>query len=277
MSGAALRKALQLRPQFCSERTITSFRELAQLVVSCRPAMRHSMPFHLRGQKCILADKSFLSNYVGIQGAFFSISSISKWWKVWENLFTNKNIKGPSVQAGVGINERIRWDTDYRTCELAAKQACPCLQFIKETQSYPLGFFQILERDPKSSSHILESKDPSSWQTSTHLPKGLLNSTGKLKICHRKKGKKKNQKPTTKPRHMLWSEADFLLGLLTRIFPMSTAIPNILNYFWALKRSRSALSSVKVHLAASSAAPLANVLGLCTRSRKKNIVMMRLI
>lgn len=68
--------------------------------------------------------------------------------------------------------------------ELAAKQAHPCLKPTKETERYSLGFFQILERDPKSSSHILESKDPLSQQTSTYLPKDLLDSTGKLKICH---------------------------------------------------------------------------------------------
>lgn len=128
----------------------------------------------------------------------------------------------------------------------------PSQQFIKEKQSYLSGFFQISEMNPKSRSHTLEYKDPTSWQTSTYLPKGLLDSAGKLKICHRKKLKKPTN-PTTRPRHMLWSEGDFLLGLLTRIFPMSAAIPNILNYFLGLKRSVSALSSVKVHLAASSA------------------------
>lgn len=128
----------------------------------------------------------------------------------------------------------------------------PSLHFIKDKQSY-LFFSQISEMNPKSRSRTLKSKDPSSWQTSMYFPNGLLDSAGKLKICHRKKEKKKKTNPTTKTRHMLWSEGDFLLGLLTRVFPMSAAIPNILNYFLALKRSGSALSSVKVHLAASSA------------------------
>lgn len=101
--------------QFHSERTINSFRGLAQQIVPRRAAIRHSMPFHPRGEKSILADKYFLSNYVGIQSAFFSIGNILKRWKVWEDLFTNKKIKAPSVRDGVGINERIKWDTAYWT------------------------------------------------------------------------------------------------------------------------------------------------------------------
>lgn len=196
MPGAPLRQALQLRPQLCSERTITSFRELAQQVVSRRAATRHSMPFHLRGQKCILADKSFLSNYIGIQRAFFSISGILKWWKVWEDLFTNKNIEAPSVQAGVGN----QWKD-----QMQEKRHVLAWNFSRRHKAILWVFFLSLERDPKSNSHILESKDPSSWQPSVYLSKGLLDSTGKLKICHRKK--KKNQTNLTpQPNHFTCCE-----------------------------------------------------------------------
>lgn len=103
--------------QFCSERTINSFRELAQQIVPRRAAIRHSIPFHPRREKSILADKYFLSNFVGIQSTFFSIGNILKLCKLWEDLCTNKKTKAPSVQDGawVGINQRIKWDTAYWT------------------------------------------------------------------------------------------------------------------------------------------------------------------
>lgn len=164
-----------------------------------------SLPWLVKTPRSILADKYFLSNYVGIQSTFFSISNILKQWKVWEDLFTNKKIKAPSVHDGVevGRDERIKWNTVYWTWASFKTGMPPSA--IKENQRH-LTFSRFQRWIPKSRSHTLESKDPSSSQTSTYFPKDLLDSSGKLKICHRKQTNKTQYQShnQTKTHAMKW-------------------------------------------------------------------------
>lgn len=92
-----------------------------------------SLPWLVKTPRSILADKYFLSNYVGIQSTFFSISNILKQWKVWEDLFTNKRsiYKQKPLLSMMGW----RWEemkgsngTQSIELELPSKQACPPLQ-----------------------------------------------------------------------------------------------------------------------------------------------------
>lgn len=143
--------------QFCPGRTINSFRELAQQIVPRRAAIRHSIPFHPRGEKSILADKYFLSNYVGIQSTLFSICNILKQWKVSEHLFIKKRLKlllSGKGQEWESMKDQIGHSLNRK---IASKPAWPHCNLRRNKVIY---FFQISEMNPKHRSHTLESKDP---------------------------------------------------------------------------------------------------------------------